>query len=83
MAAEGIDEASLADPRWRDAMVTRGEGPTQGFARRLIAAGYNGLLVRSFAAGAGVNERNLVIWRWGHSLSSKLVLIDDEGRLTR
>ena len=56
---------------------------SQALADRLIAAGYTGLLVRSFAAGAGVDDINLVLWKWGASRPSLVVLIDDERRLAR
>lgn len=83
LEAKGMDAAALADSTWRDQMKASGEARTQTFARRLIAAGHNGLLVRSFAAGATAEDLNLVLWRWGDSAPSRLVLIDDENRLSR
>lgn len=83
LAAEGMSAAALADPAWRDRMKADGEAPTQVFARRLIASGHDGLLVKSFAPGAGVEDLNLVLWRWGYRPPSRLVLIDDENRLSR
>jgi len=82
LAREGMDAASLADTTWRDQMRTSGEGRTQSFARRLIAAGCNGLMVRSFAKGSSDADMNLVLWRWGEAAPARLVLIDDEGRLS-
>ena len=81
LGAAGLDEAALADPTWRDQMKTTGEAWTQRFARDLITAGYNGLLVRSFAKGAGAGDRNLVLWKWAEIGPSILELIDDEDRL--
>lgn len=81
LTAAGLDEGSLADPTWRDQMRKTGEARTQRFARNLIAAGYNGLLVRSFAKGAKTDDMNLVLWRWSASGPSRLELIDDEDRL--
>ncbi|WP_394713673.1 RES family NAD+ phosphorylase [uncultured Roseibium sp.] len=81
LGAAGLDEAAVADPSWRDQMRTTGEARTQHFARKLIAAGYNGLLVRSFAKGPGSNDRNLVLWKWAEVGSASLELIDDEDRL--
>lgn len=81
LTAARLDEASLADPTWRDQMRKTGEAPTQRFARNLIAQGYNGLLVRSFAKGAGPGDMNLVLWKWSASGPSRLELIDDEDRL--
>ncbi|AEI04534.1 hypothetical protein OCA5_pHCG300890 (plasmid) [Afipia carboxidovorans OM5] len=83
LAAHGIDAAALADPTWRDQMKAAGEAKTQAFARRLIAAGFDALLVRSFAPGAAADDLNLVLWRWSDKAPARLVLIDDENRLSR
>lgn len=82
LASEGMDAAALAESTWRDQRKLHGEARTQTFVRRLIAAGYNGLLVRSFAAGSDAADINLVLWRWGDALPSRLILIDDELRLS-
>ena len=37
---------------------------------------------RSFAAGAGDGDLNLVMWRWGEDRPARVVLIDEEGRLS-
>lgn len=68
----------LADPAWREAMRKHGRCPTQDFALTLIAAGHPGLLVRSFARGAGPDDLNIVLWEWS---DATLSLIDDEKRL--
>ncbi len=81
LTAADLDETSLADPTWRDQMRETGEARTQRFARNLIAEGYNGLLVRSFAKGAKTDDLNLVLWRWSAGGPSRLELIDDEDRL--
>lgn len=70
--AEDIDAAELGDNTWRDQMKASGEAKMQGFARRLIAAGNNGLLVRSFAPGATAEDLNIVLWRWGNKGPSRL-----------
>jgi len=82
LSAEGMDAAAIADTTWRDQMKASGEARTQAFARRLIDAGYNGLLVRSFAAGSTPEDMNLVLWKWSSSPPARLILIDDEGRLS-
>lgn len=79
LAGYGMDADAMADPAWRDHMRAGREAPTQAFARRLIDAGHAGLLVRSFAKGAGSGDLNLVLWRWDKGLR----LIDDENRLAR
>jgi RES domain-containing protein len=81
--SEQVDPGDLADPAWRDQMQDGGEARTQALARRLIAAGYRGLLVRSFAAGAGADDLNLVLWTWGRHEGARLMLVDDENRLSR
>jgi RES domain-containing protein len=83
IAAEGIDADLLAAPSWRDEAKANGKSRTQSFAQRLMAKGYRGLLVRSFAAGAGANDLNLVLWAWSDASPAQLILIDDEGRLSR
>ncbi|OWV92848.1 hypothetical protein ATY81_16675 [Rhizobium sp. R72] len=82
LAAAGFDDAALSDPTWRDQMRAGSEAQTQCLARNLIAQGYNGLVVRSFAKGASASDTNLVLWKWGTTAPSKLELIDDEHRIT-
>lgn len=82
LRAEGMDAAALADPTWRDQMKATGEARTQSFARRLAAAGYHGLMVKSFAPGATDDDLNLVLWKWGDAPHCRLTLIDDENRLS-
>lgn len=81
LAAKDMDADALADSGWRDKMRTLGEAPTQAFGRRLTEAGYQGLLVRSFARGARADDLNLVLLAWGEGPPSRLTLIDDERRL--
>ncbi len=78
-----LTATKLAADDWRDRMMLDGEAPTQRFARQLIKSGYHGLLVQSFARGAGMEDLNLVLWKWGSKKPHRLMLIDDEGRLLR
>ena len=55
--------------------------PTQTLAERLIADGYAGLQVPSFAKGSTGEDLNMVLWVWGCTIPTKLVLVDDEERL--
>ncbi len=82
LAGFGMTPKDLASAAWRDDMIANGESGTQRFARRLIAAGYAALLVPSFARGAALSDLNLVLWRWGDAAPIRLVLIDDENRLS-
>ncbi|MGA1834577.1 RES family NAD+ phosphorylase [Rhizobium wenxiniae] len=81
--AQGIDAAALADHTWRDQMKSAGEARTQTFARQLAADGYCGLIVKSYAAAATDDDLNLVLWAWSNAAPSRLILIDDEHRLSR
>lgn len=67
-----LTPADLAHPGWRN-----GDSPTQTFATRLIADGYAGLMVPSYAAGATPQTRNVVLWDW----DGRLAVVDDDGRL--
>ncbi|MFS2151866.1 RES family NAD+ phosphorylase [Rhizobium sp. Rhizsp42] len=83
LLAEGIDEAVLAGPAWREQMRANGAAETQIFARKLADSGYRALLVPSFAHGATKKDLNLVLWKWSGAMPSRITLIDDEGRLSR
>ena len=83
LAAQGMTADMLAAATWRDEARTTREAKTQDFARRLMKAGHHGLLVRSFAPGSAAEDLNIVLWTWGAAARSRLVLIDDEGRLLR
>ena len=82
LAAEGMETTTMAAASWRDEMKAGGEARTQAFARKLVANGYHGLLVKSFAPGAKGDDLNLVLWRWSDTAPCRLTLIDDEGRLS-
>jgi RES domain-containing protein len=81
LAAVGMDAAALSDPSWRDQMKKDGKSATQKFAETLIAQGFQGMLIRSFAPGATKDDLNLIVWTWADSTPSQLILIDDQGRL--
>jgi RES domain-containing protein len=82
LSAHDMDASALADTTWRDQMKKAGEAKTQTFARRLMEMGYDALLVRSFAPAATADDLNLVLWRWGTDAPARLLLIDDENRLS-
>lgn len=79
----GVEEADLAYPSWEEEMLAGFVPASQAVADRLVAAGYVGMQVRSFAAGARRSDLNLVMWRWGAERPARVVLVDDEGRLSR
>lgn len=41
------------------------------------------MLVPSFAVGAGPEDLNLVIWKWGFQRPYRVILIDNERRVSR
>ena len=81
LGAYDMTPADLAANDWRIRMQTERKAPTQVLAERLIANGYAGLRVPSFAAGATAEDLNMVLWVWSSALPAKLELIDDEERL--
>lgn len=71
------DPKILASDDWRLQMHDKGASEGQRLAERLIAAGWAGMIVPSFARGVAQGARNLVLWRW----QGVLRVIDSEGRL--
>ncbi len=51
-------------------------------AERLLSLGFAGMRYRSYAMGTGENDVNLLLWRRGSELPSRVILIDDEKRLS-
>ncbi len=49
-----------------------------GWRQRAITASWYG----AFAAGSTDEDMNLALWRWTDTLPARLVLIDDEDRLS-
>ncbi len=79
----GLREADLACPTWEADMLDGGVAASQRVAEEMVAAGYVGMLVRSFAVGASDEDLNLVMWNWGGAHPTRVALVDDEGRLAR
>jgi len=73
----GITPAELADPSWRDRMLSGKPVPTQDLAEAAIAQGYAGIVVPSYARGAPADALNLVLWDWDR----RIRLVDDDDRL--
>lgn len=77
-----MSNSDLACPTWEAEMLAGSIPTSQALADRLIAAGYAGMRVRSFAAKTHADNLNLVLWTWGTDRPVRVVLIDDEGRLS-
>ncbi len=82
-AEYAVSTTDLCCPTWERDMLDGSIPLSQALADRLIADGFVGMRVQSFARGAGPEDINLVLWQWGAQRPSRIVLIDDEGRLTR
>lgn len=68
---------------WEDLTGRGVEPPSWRVAKRLMGEGYAGMIVPSFAPGAGPADRNVVFWRWSDTLPYQVLVIDDEARLPR
>jgi RES domain-containing protein len=82
LARYSMAPEELAANDWRIRMQADGKAPTQILAERLMIDGYAGMLVPSFARGATASDQNLVLWTWSEVPPARLILIDDEGRLS-
>jgi RES domain-containing protein len=83
MRREKVSQRQLACPSWNQEMLD-GEVPaSQQLADRLIAKGYAGMMVRSFATGAGPEDMNLVLWKWTKRRPHKVTLFDPDHRLPK
>ena len=80
-AAQSVRQAELDCPTWRSDMFSRRTPASHALADRLMAAGFAGMRFRSYAVGAREQDINLVLWRWGGELPSRVVLIDEDNRL--
>ena len=76
-----VDDHELVCGAWEAEMLDGNLPASQALADRLISAGCVGMLVRSFAVGAGNEEINLVLWKWRSERPCRVILIDDECRL--
>ena len=83
LAHRGISPNDLASPNWREETLAGETSISQALAERLIQEGYAGILVRSFVRGASASDHNLVLWKYGAELPTQVILVDDEGRLSR
>lgn len=78
----GFFSSALACP-WEDLADQGKTPPSWELAKTLIANKIAGIIVPSFAPGATKNDQNLIFWKWSGDLPSRVIVIDDEGRLPR
>jgi len=82
LARFDITPEALATPAWRDEMRDHGMAKTQTFANRVAQAGFDAMLIPSYAAGATTTSLNIVFWTWKDVPTVSLALVDDENRLS-
>lgn len=73
----GMTPQDLADPGWRDRMLSGQPVPTQDLAEVAIGHGFAGIVVPSYARGPPADALNLVLWVW----EGNITLVDDDDRL--
>ena len=81
LRARGVTPDDLRCPGWERDMYSGVVPRSHALADRLIAAGFAGMRVPSFAPGTAASDVNMVFWRWGDRRPSRIVLIDDERRM--
>lgn len=82
-AAHSVSQAEIDCPAWRHEQFSGRMPASQALADRLMAAGFAGMRFGSYALGAGGSDVNLVLWRWGNELPTRVALIDEDNRLGR
>ena len=83
MKRERVTRSELDCPSWNQEMLEAKVPASQQLADRLLTKGYVGILVRSFAQGAGPEDMNLVLWKWTKRRPHKITLFDPDHRLPR
>lgn len=68
---------------WEDLALQNQQPPTWLLADRLLAAGFAGVKVRSFAPGCSAQHQNLLLWHWDKQMSRTVDVIDDFERLPK
>ncbi len=81
-AATGVALADLACG-WLTCLRAGRDAPSWAVVDALKAGGHAGMLVPSFAPGAGAGDDNLILWRWGPDLPTRATVFDPGGRLPR
>lgn len=75
-----LDDLACA---WFDLAARGTDPPSWAIARKLIGEELAGALVPSFVRGAGAEDQNLVLWKWGKTLPHRIAVYDPSGKLPR
>lgn len=78
----GVTAEGIGSDDWQEQAKRDGQSESQRFAATVRGAGYGGMVVPSYAAGAGDRDVNLVLWDWGDGTEAKLTVVDDDGCLS-
>lgn len=81
-AEHAVDFAEMSCA-WAFALASGDRPASWAVYDRLSTRGFAGILVPSFAPGAEVDDRNLVLWAWGPQLPHKVTVFDPSGRLPK
>lgn len=68
---------------WGASLAAGREPASWPVVRRLLADGWAGILVPSFANGATPDDQNLVLWHWGPDLPHRVTVYDPSGKLPK
>jgi RES domain-containing protein len=68
---------------WFGFLAAGKDPPSWGVVSRLRDRGCAGILVPSFAPGATMNDRNLVLWDWGKHAPHRVAVFDPSGKLPK
>lgn len=68
---------------WLTDMRAGKEPPSWLVVDALKKDGFAGMLIPSFAPGAAAGNHNLVLWRWGPDLPTRVAVFDPSGRLPK
>lgn len=82
LRALAIDPTALSDA-WALALAERRRPRCWDVAEQLIDGGAAGIIVPSFAPGAGEANKNLVLWRWGDVHPHKVEAFDPSNSLPK
>lgn len=77
-----IDPSALSDA-WAQALAENRRPRSWDVAERLINADAAGIIVPSFAPGAGALNKNLVLWQWGSAHPHKVEAFDPSNSLPK
>lgn len=66
---------------WLDFLLAGRDAPSWRVVDALKGNGFAGMLVPSFAAGARPDQINLILWRWGPDLPTRIKVYDPDSRL--